>query len=146
MTYAVSTGFVSSGCAQFVDWEGEISGSGVLLPEGHRYLEWIGSLQFLSCITRPDISQAVVVLSRFRVQQTTAHWNGAIRVLKYLIGTKDLGLVYGKGQNSGVECYVDDDVAGDSDSRKSTRGFVFFVKWFCSIFGGVETDITDITE
>jgi hypothetical protein len=56
-------------------------GSGVPLPEGHRYLELIGSLQDLSTTTRPDISQAVGMLSRFRGQPTTAHWNGAIRVL-----------------------------------------------------------------
>jgi hypothetical protein len=63
-------------------------GSGVPLPEGHRYLELIGSLQYLSTTTRPDISQAVGMLSRFRGQPTTAHWNGAIRVLRYLNCTK----------------------------------------------------------
>jgi hypothetical protein len=123
----MSTGFVPSGCAQFIDDEDNLAGSGIPLPEGHRYLELIGSLQFLSCTTRPDISQAVGVLSRFRGQPTTAHWNGAIRVLKYLINTKDMGIVYGNGATKGLECYVDADFAGDLDSRKSTTGFVFLL-------------------
>ena len=60
---------------------GEQVGAGTPLPEGHRYVELVGSLQYLATTTRPDIAQAVGVLSRFRGQPTTAHWNGAIRVL-----------------------------------------------------------------
>jgi hypothetical protein len=39
---------------------------------------------YLANTTRPDISTAVGILSRFRVSPTTAHYNAALRVLKYL--------------------------------------------------------------
>jgi histone deacetylase 1/2 len=100
-------------------------GSGMPLSEGHRYLELIGSLQYLASTTRPDISQAVGVLSRYRVSPTTSHWNGAIRVLKYLGSTKDLGVVYGSHSEEELVGYVDSDFAGDLDTRKSTTGYLF---------------------
>jgi hypothetical protein len=87
----------------------------------------IGSLQYLSTTTRPDISQAVGMLSRFRGQPTTAHWNGAIRVLRYLNCTKYMGITYTKSGTNDLVCFVDADFAGDLDSRKSTIGFVFLL-------------------
>jgi hypothetical protein len=104
------------------------SGSGVPLPDGHRYLELIGSLQFLASTTRPDISQAVGVLSRYRGSPTTAHWNGAIRVLKYLGSAREVGVTYGSHSEEELVGYVDSDFAGDLDSRKSTTGFVFLYR------------------
>jgi hypothetical protein len=101
-------------------------GSGVLLEEGHRYPELIGSLLYLANTTRPDISEAVGVLSRYRGAPTTSHWKAGKRVLAYLKGTKDLGLVYGsKAQD--LHAYVDADYAGCLDTRRSTSGFVFML-------------------
>lgn len=123
----MATGFVPTANTHTSGLGKEMLGSGVPLPEGHRYLELIGSLQFLATTTRPDIAQAIGVLSRFRGSPTTSHWNGAIRVVKYLVSTKDLGIVYGGGAKNGLVCYVDADFAGDLDSRKSTTGFVFLL-------------------
>jgi hypothetical protein len=58
---------------------GEQVGAGTPLPEGHRYLELVGFY---------------LQTSRFRGQPTTAHWNGAIRVLRYLNCTKEMGITY----------------------------------------------------
>ena len=46
--------------------------------------------------TRPDISFAVGVLSKFCSKPTTAHFTAAKRVLRYLKGTPDLALKYHK--------------------------------------------------
>jgi hypothetical protein len=102
---------------------GEHVGAGTPLPEGHWYLELVGSLQYLATTTRPDIAQAVGVLSRFRGQPTTSHWNGAIRVLRYLNCTKEMGITYTNSGDDELVGYVDDaDFAGDLDGRKSTTG------------------------
>ena len=48
-----------------------------------------------------------------------------MRIMKYLIKTKDLKLMYGNNVNSEVlDCMVDSDYAGDNVDRKSTTGFV----------------------
>ena len=92
-----------------------------------RMYELIGSLQYLANTTRPDISQAVSLLARYRANPTTAHYKAGLRVVSYLLGTKEMGLVYeGTGQQT-LEGYVDSDFAGDMDTRKSTTGFVFIL-------------------
>jgi hypothetical protein len=45
-------------------------------------------------------------------------------ILRYLEGTKDVGLCYG-GSKIKLQGYVDLDLAGDIDSRRSTTGYVF---------------------
>lgn len=101
-------------------------GSGTLLSPGHKFPELVGSLQYLASNVRPEISQAVGVLSRYRDKPTTAHWNAGMRVLRYLKGTKEGGIQYG-GQVHSVMGYVDSDYAGDLDTRQSTTGFVFLL-------------------
>ncbi len=63
------------------------------------YNSLIGSLQYAAITTRPDISMAMSHLSRFLAQPRSKHWEAGERVLRYLKGTIDLGLVLG-GQDS----------------------------------------------
>ena len=105
-------------------------GAGVPLEPGHRYHELIGSLLYIANTTRPDIAQSVGVLSRYINSPTTAHWSAAIRVLKYLYGSREKALVLGGNQDVILEGYVDADYAGDLDSRYSTSGHLF------RVFGG----------
>ncbi len=109
--------------------DGERVGAGTPLAPGHRYCELLGSLLYIANTTRPDISHAVGVLSRYRMSPTTSHWNEAIRVLRYLVETRLKALVLGEGEDVLVG-YVDADYAGDLDHRYSTSGFLL------SVFGG----------
>ena len=88
------------------------------------YQEVVGSLLYLSTGTRPDISQAVAVLSRFMANHQQTNWKAAKRVLRYLKGTKTLGLTFGGDISDGntLKAYVDADWAGDLTARKSTSG------------------------
>ena len=62
------------------------------------------------------------------VNPTSDHWIPAKRVLRYLKGTIDFGLVYVKGgKNLNVIGYSDSDFVGDVEDRKSTSGQVFFL-------------------
>jgi ATP-binding cassette subfamily B (MDR/TAP) protein 1 len=52
------------------------------------------------------------------------HWEGVKGILRYLKGTKGQCLCYGGGKPE-VSGFVDSDMAGDVDGRKSTTGYVF---------------------
>ena len=81
---------------------------------------------YLSVSTRPDISHAMSQLSRFSSNPSKVHWNAALHVLRYLKGTKSIGLRYVKGlDNFTLHGYCDSDYAGCPDTRLSTGGFVF---------------------
>jgi hypothetical protein len=105
----------------------EALGAGTPLAPGNMYFELIGSLLYIANTTRPDIAQAVRVLSRYRCTPTSSHWNAAIRILHYLRNTREKVLVLGSNPEVELEGYVHGDFAGDLDSRFSTSGFVFFV-------------------
>ena len=53
------------------------------------YSRIIGSLMYLMSCTRPDIAYAVSKLSRYTSNPGAKHWQGIIRVLKYLRFTRD---------------------------------------------------------
>jgi hypothetical protein len=93
------------------------------------YQSLIGTLMYAMLGTRPDIAFAVGTLSKYSSNPGRKHWNEAAHILRYLGGTKDLGLVYDrrKGANlsSFILGYTDSDWAGDLDTRRSTGGFVF---------------------
>jgi len=96
-----------------------------LLPEGNRYAALLGSLLYLSTMTRPDISFAVGVLSRIMSCPEQAHMRAAKGVLRYLCGTTRLGVAYGSSEP--LQGYIDAASAGDVDGRRSTTGFIFTV-------------------
>lgn len=49
---------------------------------------------YLAVGTRPDIAFAVSNLSQFLTNPSLEHWKAAKRVLRYLQGTVELGIVY----------------------------------------------------
>ena len=101
-----------------------------LSSEDHaNYRMAVGSLLYLACWTRPDISFAVSELSRFVSAPAEAHMKAVKHLVRYLRGTMDLGLLYSKtaggaGPPSVLTAYVDADWAGDPDFRRSTTGYV----------------------
>ena len=73
--------------------------------------------------TRPDIGYAVGVVSRFLSNIGKEHWSAVKWILRYLKGTAKQCLCFGNG-NQILVGYVDADMAGDVDSRKSTSGYL----------------------
>lgn len=88
------------------------------------YQQLVGSLLYLSILTRPDISYAVCYLSQFNNCYSETHWKHLKRVLKYLKKTKNFALKYFKDDLDLIG-YVDADWASDSLDRKSYTGFMF---------------------
>ena len=62
--------------------------------ERQSYQALVGSLQYATIATRPDIAQAVNFLARGLVSPTHRHRAAAWRVLRYLRGTTSLGLTF----------------------------------------------------
>jgi hypothetical protein len=88
------------------------------------FKEATGSLMYLMLSTRPDIAFAVNQISQFCENPQQAHWNAVRRIFSYLQGTRNYGLRYGPSITIPTG-YSDSDYAGDSDTRKSTSGFIF---------------------
>lgn len=80
------------------------------------YRECIGSLLFAAQISRPDISFAVNMLSRYVENPGKSHWQALKRIFRYLKATKDLRLSYGE-TNERLIGYCDADWGGDMDER-----------------------------
>ncbi len=93
----------------------------------HLYQSLIGSLMYLATSTRPDIAYSVGVLARFSSRPNAAHWTAAKRVLRYLKGTLNLGIVFKKEMSIDCIGYSDADWAGDNGDRKSTSGYLFLI-------------------
>ena len=86
------------------------------------YQQRIGSLMYLMTGTRPDLAFAIAKLSQHCHDPTTRHANAVTRVLKYVAGTLDYGLVFKQG---GDTVAYSDSAFGDSKlDRKSTYGHV----------------------
>ena len=90
------------------------------------YLLVVGSLMYAMVCTRPDIAQAVGVVSRYMSNLGWEHWQAVKWILRYLKGTRSLQLCFG-GSRLAIEGYVDADHAGCKETRKSTTGYVFTI-------------------
>jgi hypothetical protein len=89
------------------------------------YREAVGSLMFLMVCTRPDIAFSVGQVAQFSHNPKQAHWTAVQRVLAYLKGTSKCGITYGETSHPHVlTAFSDSDYAGDSDTRRSTTGYL----------------------
>ena len=98
--------------------------------------------------TRPDIAEAVSIVSRFMANPRKQHWNAIKWILWYLQGTKNKGLVYQRTEGSIICGYVDSDYAGDLDKRRTTTGYVFtftggLISWRSMLQGVVALSTTE---
>ena len=89
------------------------------------YANAVGCLMYLMVCTRPDISHAVSVVSRYMADPGKEHWNAVKWIFRYLTGTHDFSILFDQRASTEAMGYVDFDYAGDLDSRKSTTGYVF---------------------
>jgi hypothetical protein len=108
---------------------------GVELVDNTIYRQLIGNLIYLTN-TRPYLSYAINILSRFMQQPCDNHWNAAKRVLRYIQGTKYFGLLYKKTKIFVLGGFSDADFAGSIDDRSSTSCYLMnmgstTVSWNC---------------
>ena len=108
--------------------------------ELHLYQEMVGTLMYAAVSCRLDIAHAVHALASDMQAPTGASMLAAKRVLRYLAGTKEIGLVFGSlasgraeasdtrghGSKTHVDvcAYADADWANNKKDRKSITGWV----------------------
>jgi hypothetical protein len=81
------------------------------------YRSLVGQLLYVAIGTRPDIAYAVQQLSQFLDCFSFKHWNAAIRVVRYLKGTRALRLRLGGSNALSLNGYTDSDYANCLDTR-----------------------------
>ncbi|CAM8931339.1 unnamed protein product [Rhodiola kirilowii] len=91
-----------------------------------KYSRVIGSLMYAMTSTRPDIAFAVGKLSRYTSNPSEDHWKAVHRILRYLKGTMNLGLVYSEFP-SVIEGYSDASWISNKEDHSSTSGWVFLL-------------------
>ena len=93
------------------------------------YLSAVGSLNYLSTATRPDISHAVSRVSRFNQNPGKAHWHAVLRIFKYLLHTPHFALEYSPHPDSAhpsLSVFSDASYAQE-EGAKSTTGWATFI-------------------
>jgi hypothetical protein len=103
--------------------------------QAYKYRAIVGSLQYLTLSTRPDLAFAVGFAARKTANPQIEDWHALQHLLGYLAGTVDYGLVYHKDEAE-IVGYCDSDWAGDKTDRKSTSGYAFIyggaaISWKC---------------
>ena len=112
------------------------------------YQELVGCLMYLAVSTRPDIAYVTNCLARYVSAPTTTHIAIAKRVLKYLQGSKSLGLLLGSHNQNLLEGYCDANYGSCEVTRRSTTGYLFtfsgsLISWQTKLQKTVATSTTE---
>ena len=92
------------------------------------YQEAVGALMWTATMTRLDISCAVRAVARFCESLGPAHKKAVMKILQYLLHTKELGITYGgQGCRLYMEAYTDSDFGACLDTRRSGSGAVLML-------------------
>ena len=97
------------------------------LKDQGRYRRLVGSLIYLT-VSRPDITYAVHVLSRFMHQPRKAHMEAALRVVRYLKNAPGQDMFFSSNNDFRLRVYCDSDWAGCPLTRRSTTGYCVFLR------------------
>ncbi|KAH9782268.1 hypothetical protein KPL71_008823 [Citrus sinensis] len=114
------------------------------------YSSAVGCLMYAMVLTRPDLSYAVSVVSRYMANPGKEHWRDVMWILRYLNGTINYGLIYRTDgrKEINVEGFVDSDYTGDLDKRRSLIGYLFrlsgcTISWKASLHNVVALSTTE---
>ena len=89
------------------------------------YREAIGSLLYLSTMTRPDIAAAVSEVCRFAADPGLRHWHAVQHIFRYIQGTINFVLRYRGGVQVKLFGFADANWATEPDKRRSRGAYVF---------------------
>ncbi|XP_031257797.1 secreted RxLR effector protein 161-like [Pistacia vera] len=100
--------------------------------ENVSYSNAVGFVMYSMISTKPDLANAISLLSRFMSNPGNEHWNALKWLMRYINGTVQIGLIFCKRYASlDLVGYVDADFAGDQDSRKFITAYYFTLGGNC---------------
>ena len=89
------------------------------------YASTIGSIMYVMLCTRPDVSYALSITSRYQSNPGESHWTVVKNILKYLRRSKDMFLVYGGLEDDlVVNCYTYASFQSDKDDFRLQSRYV----------------------
>ncbi|KAK4381916.1 Retrovirus-related Pol polyprotein from transposon RE1 [Sesamum angolense] len=94
------------------------------LRDERKFRQLVGSLIYLTT-TRPEIAFSVSVISQFMQSPRSSHLDAAKRILRYIKGSLDYGLLYKNSNDFKLKGFTDADWVGDASDRRSTSGYCF---------------------
>jgi hypothetical protein len=97
--------------------------SGPPFADTSQFWSIAGALQHLT-FTQPDIVYVMQQICLHMHDPQEPHLTAMKRILRYLRGTPDFGLLLRRSSSSDLVVYTDVDWAGYPDARRSTLGYV----------------------
>jgi hypothetical protein len=114
-------------CTTPVDLQAKLAGdSRPPVEDAFQFRSIVGALQYLT-FTRPDIGYAVQQICLHMHDPREPHLTAMKRIMRYLQGTPDYGLLLCRSSSSDLVVYTDADWAGCPGTRRSTSGYAVFL-------------------
>jgi hypothetical protein len=114
-------------CSTLVDLRAKLAAdSGPPVRDPSQFRSIAGALYYLT-FTRPDIAYAVQQVCLHMHDPRESHLTAMKRILRYLRGTPDYGLLLRRSRSTDLVVYTDADWAGCPDTRRSTLGYAVFL-------------------
>ena len=86
------------------------------------YRPLVGSLMWLSVMTRPDIANALRACARHSHNPSPQNWKALLQIAAYVNSTKEIGLKLMRGFGLKLTMFADADYAAASNDRRSVSG------------------------
>uniref|UniRef100_A0A8R7RAQ8 Reverse transcriptase Ty1/copia-type domain-containing protein n=1 Tax=Triticum urartu TaxID=4572 RepID=A0A8R7RAQ8_TRIUA len=91
------------------------------------YSSVVGSFMYAMVCSKPDLSFAMSLVSRYMANPGQEHWKAVQWIFRYLRGTSNACLKFGR-TGEGLAGYVDSDFSSsDLEKRRSLTSYVFMV-------------------
>jgi hypothetical protein len=85
---------------------------GLPFKETWKYASIVGMLIYLASNTRPDIDYAVHQAARYSYGTKNSQALAFKRIIRYLKGTADKGIIFKPNKSNNIDCHVHSDFAG----------------------------------
>ena len=106
-------------------WDPKANTGQATAAEITHYQSIIESLLYLMIRTRPDIAFAVTHLLQFITNPTEEHYQAAVHICCYLVGSRDYKLVYSHEADKGLVAFTDSNWTADKIQCHSVTGYFF---------------------